>query len=135
MLAAAAGLLVALGSGFPGGVWANDGDILWTYTVDGFPGTNLDSGEEAFAIAPAAGGIIVVVGTRSTTGQGLDCWVQKLNPSPSSWPTVVWTMTINGSVNNDENGYAVAVDTVSPSSASSAPRAETALTSSSTSST
>ncbi|MEK7765170.1 MAG: hypothetical protein AAB368_02930, partial [bacterium] len=65
--------------------------------------------ENADEVAAADGANILVVGTRSATGMGLNVWIRKLDAAGAA-PAVLWTVTLSGPGNRDDYGNALAVD-------------------------
>ena len=99
-----AGYVATAGSGED--IWVRkydpSGAEVWTKTVDG-PGGGDD---RARGIAADADGNIVVVGSvTGYPGEGRNIWVRRLDPGGET----VWTDVHNGTMNGDDQGWAVTV--------------------------
>ncbi|MBA7519177.1 hypothetical protein ES705_11252 [subsurface metagenome] len=87
---------------FYGTIFAAEGDVVWTRTHNGIAnGFDVGSG-----IAVDGNGNVYVTGYETVTGQESNIWVRKY----SSDGYEIWTRTYNGTANDDDEGYGIAVD-------------------------
>ncbi len=86
-------------------LYAADGSVQWTQTVDGGDG----GADEALGVAIDSQGAIVVAGRvdRGDLGQGSNAWIRKYDPDGQE----LWTRTHNGAANSYDSANAIAIDT------------------------
>jgi hypothetical protein len=95
-------LLVVLSFLFCGTIFGAEGDVLWTRTYN--DAANQD--DFGYGIAVDGDGNVYVTGSETVTGEASNVWVRKYDSDGD----VLWTRTYNGTDNDDDIGYGIAVD-------------------------
>ena len=93
-------------SGQEDNIWVrkydSDGDVVWTKTYNGVANT----GDRGCGIAVDGSGNVYVTGAETVAGEASNVWVRKYDSDGD----VLWTRTYNGTDNDDDIGYGIAVD-------------------------